>query len=146
MAGCPLELIRGVPFFADLSDEEAATLSEAFVERRYGPGEVIIGEGQLGMSFFVLESGTAGIAVHGRDAGRIGPGQSFGELSLFEKEAVRAATITALDDVRAWSLPVYDFRAFVEGHPAVSWKLLEHLAERLRESGAAGLGAEARGA
>ncbi len=134
MPGPPLALIRSVPFFAQLSDADAEQLAADFVERFYGAGEVITGEGQQGMSFFIVEEGDASITTHGEAVARLGAGESFGELALFDKGSRRAATIRAESDMRVWSLPVFAFRPFVEARPAVGWALLEHLAELLREA------------
>ena len=40
--------------------------------------------------------------------------------------------MTATSPMRAYALPVWSFRAFVEQRPELTWKLLEMLAERLR--------------
>jgi CRP-like cAMP-binding protein len=132
MPGPSTALLRGVPFLSGLSDEDAASLAPEFVERSYATGELITGEGQQGMSFFVVESGEATVTKAGADIATLGPGASFGELSLFE-HGRRSASITAATDMRCWSLPVWSFRAFVDGRPAVAWALLEQLASRIRE-------------
>ena len=41
----------------------------------------------------------------------------------------RTATVTAESDMRTYALPVWSFRSFVESRPAVTWKLLELLAD-----------------
>lgn len=133
MSGPPISLLRGVPFLSGLSDDDAASLAGEFVDRSYTAGELVTGEGQEGMSFFVLETGEATVTKAGSDIATLGPGASFGELSLFEQHGRRSATITAATDLRCWSLPVWSFRAFVEGRPAVAWALLEQMAGRIRE-------------
>lgn len=133
MSGPSTELVRGVPFLARLGDEDVRLLSSEFTERSYAPGQVIVGQGQEGMAFFVVESGEADVRRNGVDVARIGPGDAFGELALFDHGGRRAATVTAATDMRCWSLPVWSFRAFVEGRPAVAWALLEQLAQRVRE-------------
>lgn len=133
MPGPEIALLRGVPFLSGLSDADAASLAPEFVERTYAAGDLITGEGQEGMSFFVVESGEATVTKGGVDIAALGPGASFGELSLFEQHGRRSASVTAASDMRCWSLPVWSFRAFVEGRPAVAWALLEQLATRIRE-------------
>lgn len=146
----PIALIRGVPFFAGLSDADAAALAPEFVQRDYAPGEVIVGEGQKGYAFFLVESGEAAVDQHGAGGHAMGPGSAFGELALFDKEARRSATVTAATDMRCWSLPIFTFRPYVEARPAVAWALLEYLAVRIRsiamqETGAPEAAAEAVG-
>ena len=80
--------------------------------------------------FFVVESGELSVEVHGEEVASIGPGGSFGEIALIDRRP-RTATVTALSDVKAYGLPVFVFRPFVEARPQVAWKLLESMADRL---------------
>jgi CRP-like cAMP-binding protein len=134
MAQPSADLIRGVPFFAELDDAAAGRLATEFVERRYAPGELILAQGQDGKSFFLLEAGEVSVTVDEDEAGRIGPGGFFGELSLVESNARRAATIRAESELVAWSLPIWVFRPLVEADPKVAWGLIQYLADRVRQT------------
>lgn len=81
-------------------------------------------------SSFVVESGEAAVEAHGEEVGRLGPAEAFGEIALIHRRP-RTATVRAVTDLRAYSLPVFVFRPFVEARPQVAWKLLETLADRL---------------
>ncbi len=131
MARPSADLIRGVPIFADLDDASIAQLADDFMEREFDEGQSIATEGEGGLNFFVVESGTADVSVGGNIVGTLGPGASFGEVALVDKSA-RSATVTATSRLRAFGLPVWSFRSFAEARPAVIWKLLELMAERLR--------------
>ena len=124
-------LIKGIPLFAGLDDPTLAKLAADFVERRFDTGSTLATEGSGGLNFFVIESGEATVTVQGAEVGTLGPGASFGEVALVDKEA-RSATVTAATPIVAWALPVWTFRSFVETRPDVSWRLLEIMAERLR--------------
>lgn len=127
------ELIRGVPLFADLDDATVTRLAPEFIERRFRAGSNVATEGEGGLNFFIVESGDATVSVGGNAVGSLGPGASFGEIALVDKSA-RSATVTAATDLLCWALPVWSFRPFVESHPEVAWKLLEILADRLRQA------------
>ena len=131
MAQPTAELIRGIPIFADLDDASVNQLASDFIEREFAAGQPIATEGEGGLNFFVVESGTADVMVGGTTVGSLGPGASFGEVALVDKSA-RSATVTATTQLRAYALPVWSFRSFAESRPSVTWKLLELLAERLR--------------
>ena len=131
MAQPSADLIRGIPIFAELDDASVAQLATDFIEREFEPGQEIATEGEGGLNFFVVESGSAEVSVGGRSVATLGQGASFGEIALVDKSA-RSATVTATSRVRAFALPVWSFRSFAESRPAVTWKLLELLAERLR--------------
>ena len=133
-----LDLIRGVPLFAEADDKFLQRLAGEFMERRYAVGETIAEEGETGRTFIVIESGEVTVSVHGRQVGRLGPGDAFGEMALIDKSA-RSATVKAETEVHGYQLPVWSFRPIVESHPEMVWALLESLAQRVRE-------AEGRGA
>lgn len=131
MAQPSSDLIRGISIFADLDNAAIAQLASDFIEREFSAGDAIATEGEGGLNFFVVESGTADVSVGGNTVGTLGPGASFGEVALVDKSA-RSATVTATTTLRAYALPVWSFRSFAESRPEVTWKLLELLAERLR--------------
>lgn len=131
MAQPSTDLIRGISIFADLDNAAVAQLASDFIEREFSAGDAIATEGEGGLNFFVVESGTADVSVGGNTVGTLGPGASFGEVALVDKSA-RSATVTATTTLRAYALPVWSFRSFAESRPEVTWKLLELLAERLR--------------
>jgi CRP-like cAMP-binding protein len=129
--GPSTELIRGVPLFAEADEKFLDRLAGEFIERTYAPGETITEEGEAGRTFVVIESGEATVTVHGQEVGRLGPGESFGEMALIDKSA-RSATVKADSEVHGYQLPVWSFRPLVESHPEMAWALLEALAERVR--------------
>jgi len=131
VAGPDIEILRGVSLFRELDDSTLRQLASDFVARDFREGAEVATEGVGGLNFFIVESGEASVSVGGSNVGSLGPGASFGEVALVDKSA-RSATITATTPVKAWALPVWSFRSFVETRPAVSWKLLEILAARLR--------------
>jgi CRP-like cAMP-binding protein len=137
MATASLELLRGVPLFANAPDAFLDRLAGEFFERTYKAGEAIAEEGESGKTFVVIESGQATVSVHGQEVGRLGPGQAFGEMALIDKSA-RSATVRADTDAHCYLLPVWSFRPIVEAHPEMAWSLLETLAQRIRDVEARG--------
>jgi len=129
--GPSIELIRGVPLFADADDKFLDRLAGEFIERTYAPGETITEEGEAGRTFVVIDSGEATVTVHGQEVAKLGPGDAFGEMALIDKSA-RSATVKAEGEVHGYQLPVWSFRPIVESHPEMAWALLEALAERVR--------------
>ena len=123
-------LLRNVSLFSDLVESYLETLSDEFNERTFTAGNKIALEGEGGLMFFVVESGELSVEVHGEPVASIGPGASFGEIALIDRRP-RTATVVAVTDVKAYGLPVFVFRPFVEARPQVAWKLLEAMADRL---------------
>ncbi len=130
MAKPSVDLLRNVRLFSELEDKDLETLAEEFNERRFSAGEKVALEGEGGLMFFVVESGELSVEVHGEPVSTMGPGSAFGEIALIDRRP-RTATVTAATDVKAYGLPVFVFRPFVESRPGVAWKMLEAMADRL---------------
>jgi CRP-like cAMP-binding protein len=124
------ELLRNVRLFSDLDEQDLESLADEFNERSFSAGQKVALEGEGGLMFFVVESGELSVEVHGEAVATLGPGSSFGEIALIDRRP-RTATIAAISDVRAYGLPVFVFRPFVEARPQVAWKMLEAMADRL---------------
>ena len=137
MPGPSLDVLRGVPLFANAEDGFLQRLSEEFTTRTYREGETITEEGEPGRTFLVIDTGTATVTVHGEEVGRLGPGDALGEMALIDKSA-RSATVRADSEVHAFQLPVWSFRPLIEVHPEVVWAFLEAMAQRVREAEARG--------
>jgi CRP/FNR family transcriptional regulator, cyclic AMP receptor protein len=123
-------LLRNVGLFSDLDERDLESLADEFNERRFSAGDKITLEGEGGLMFFVVESGELSVEAHGEPVATLGPGSSFGEIALIDRRP-RTATVSAVTDVKAYGLPVFVFRPFVEARPEVAWKLLEAMADRL---------------
>jgi CRP/FNR family transcriptional regulator, cyclic AMP receptor protein len=136
MAGAPLDAIRRVPLFAELSDDELAQVARLFKQRTFAPGETVAKEGSGGAAFYLIESGTANVTVAGRERAALGPGDYFGEIALID-EGARSATITAVEELGCYGLTFWDFRPLVQENAAICWKLLQFMVGRLRTAEAA---------
>ncbi len=128
----PIELLKQVPLFKDLSDRQLKSLSTEFTERRFSEGQELTAEGSGGAGFFVIESGTAKVTVDGADRRTLGPGDFYGEIALIDG-GMRTATITATSDGAAWGLTRWQFKPVVETNGEIGWHLLEQMAQRIRE-------------
>jgi CRP-like cAMP-binding protein len=127
----PLDLVRGVPLFSDLSKKDAEEIARTFKERTFSAGDVIAAEGQRGIGFFLIESGSAKVTRGGEDRITLGPGDYFGEIALID-DGPRTASVTAQTDLRCYGLTSWEFKPLVETNAEIAWKLLEGLAKRVR--------------
>jgi CRP/FNR family transcriptional regulator, cyclic AMP receptor protein len=131
MAGAPIEALRRVPLFADLSTEELEQIALLFKERHFAAGETVVKEGSDGAAFFLIESGEAAVTVLGKERASLTPGDYFGEIALID-EGPRSATITALTELRCYGLTLWEFQPLVLENGAIGWKLMQSLAKKLR--------------
>jgi CRP-like cAMP-binding protein len=131
MAGAPIETLRRVPLFEDLSADELEQVSLLFKERRFPAGETVVKEGSDGATFYVIEEGDAIVSVAGREVARLSAGDFFGEIALLDED-VRSATITAVDDLVCFGLTLWEFQPLVVANGSIGWKLAHSLARKLR--------------
>jgi CRP-like cAMP-binding protein len=123
--------LKRVPLFSDLNQRQLRRLRRFFKERSFRPGAAIVREGEMsGVDFFVILEGQAAVTVEGRQVGRLGPGDHFGELALIG-ERVRLSTVTASTPMRCLVMASWHFRKFVNSNPDVAWKLLQNLVDLL---------------
>jgi CRP/FNR family cyclic AMP-dependent transcriptional regulator len=95
-------------------------------------GKVLTREGEPGREFFVVVDGRARATLGSRTrVDPLGPGSSFGEMSLLD-QGPRSATVEAETDMRLHVLDARGFSALISEVPSVARKVLRVMAERLR--------------
>ena len=134
MADERIEILGRVPLFDGLSDKELAAVANAAKERRYDTGDVVVGEGEGGVGFFVIAEGTARVEAHGERRATLGPGASFGEVALLDEGGRRTASVIAESPLRVFGLTSWQFTPLLEQHPQLAIKVAKLLARRLRET------------
>lgn len=132
------DVLMRAPLFAALDDDAAAALRRSMVEVGFAKGDVIFAEGDQGDRLYVITDGKVKLghaAPDGREnlLGVLGPGEMFGELSLFDP-VPRTATATSLTDCTLLGLGHADLDAWLDGRPALAKALLQALAQRLRRT------------
>ena len=112
-----LALLRHVPIFRALPPAETEALATAMRPVAFGPGEVIVRQGEPGDLYYVLCDGAVRIDQDARHAATLGRGDGLGEVALM-RGGLRTATATATTPVSAYSLDREDFLHAVVGHGA----------------------------
>jgi CRP/FNR family cyclic AMP-dependent transcriptional regulator len=125
-------------FLGLLADREVGDLAAAGRIRRYRRGATLLTEGSVSGLVIVLHSGRVKVSSVTERGDEVllavrSPGDLLGEFSALDGEPY-SATVTALDPVDALVVGAAEFRAFLEGHPAVALHLLELLTRRLRDA------------
>ncbi len=132
------DVLRQSPLFSALDDEAATALRASMSETRLRRGEVLFREGDEGDKLYIVTEGKVKLGRTSADGRENllaiqGPGQMFGELSLFDP-GPRSATVTAVTDAVFSSLSHEDLLRWLDGRPGVARGLLAQLAGRLRRA------------
>jgi CRP-like cAMP-binding protein len=116
-----------------VSDKDLRTIAGSMRRRAFAPGEAIVSEGEGGVGFFFIESGSVAVTQDGARRATLGAGDHFGEIALLAG-AGRTATVSAETEVVCWGMPAWNFRPLVREQPSVTVKLLEGMARQLAGS------------
>ena len=132
------DVLRQAPLFSALDDEATAALQGSLGTVRLRRGEVLFHEGDTGDKLYVVADGKVKLGRTSSDGREnllaiLGPGQMFGELSLFDP-GPRSATVTAVTDTVFYSLSHDDLLKWLDGRADVAHGLLAQLASRLRKA------------
>ena len=132
------QVIRRAPLFTALDDASAASLRASMENVRLNKGAILFSEGDEGDHLYVIVEGKLKLGTSSGDGREnllsiLGPGEMFGELSLFDP-GPRTSTATAVTDVRMLSLGHNKVVPWITQHPQVALELLARLAQRLRRN------------
>ncbi|MBE3561344.1 MAG: cyclic nucleotide-binding domain-containing protein [Ktedonobacteraceae bacterium] len=133
------EFLARVDLFSTLSKKEIQTLVRSCQERRYAAGEILFSQGDPGVGLYVIQSGRVSVTQAPNPdkaeekIAELGEGDVLGEMALLD-ELPRSATATAVEDVVALLLPVWEFRATLRNNPDIALSLLAVLSRRLRKA------------
>lgn len=148
------EALRSMPLMAGLSDDQISQVGSEMQYREYTSGEAICEQGELGDTFFIIDSGQVSVvstdaAITGGREGRavelavLDHGKCFGELALLGK-APRAASCYAKGGaVECLTLSREPFQKILGSMIKVIRANLEHQNSQASAAGGAG-GAEQR--
>jgi CRP-like cAMP-binding protein len=122
--------------FAALDDAEASALRATMHAVKLRRGEILFREGDIGDELYVVMDGKVKMGRTSADGREnllsvLGPGQMFGELSLFDP-GPRSSTVTAVTDAELLALGQDQLLSWLTGRPEVARGLLLQLASRLR--------------
>jgi CRP-like cAMP-binding protein len=131
--------IADVDLFRDLSTRQLKKLVDASRVASHPPGKEVATEGLGALAFHLILEGSAVVSKDGRELRTLGPGDSFGEISMIDGRP-RSATVTAVEPMKALSIPHQGFEQVIDEDPAFARHLLKTLCARLREAEARAAG------
>ena len=131
-------VLSRAPLFEGLDEDNARALRRQMTEVKLARGEHLFLEGQDGDRLYVVLDGKMKLtraAADGRENLLIvfGPGDMFGELSLFDPRP-RTSTASAITDATLAALAHDALRPWLLERPEVSMHMLQALARRLRRA------------
>ena len=126
-------LLKTLAFFCNFPENELWEILKIGKWRSFPPETVLIKEGDVGDSFFILITGTVRVTRGKRLLNVLGAGDCFGEMSyLAKREGPRSASITSASDCIVMKVRAQDVNsATTDCRRLFDRKFLETLVERL---------------
>ena len=118
-----LELLRGVPLFADLDAQSLDAVGVLAREVELPAGHIVMLQGDPADGFYVIVDGTIRVERAGGTVRSLSSGGFFGEIALLEG-GPRTATATCVTDSRVLTIQRHEFERLMTAMP--------HLERRIR--------------
>ncbi len=132
-----LLFLTKVPIFQQFTLDELSVVDAALEPMEFFTGEEVFTEGEPGDRFYLVERGRVIFFKQSLDekleVGRVGAGDYFGEMSLFD-DSPRSATVEAAEDSLLLALDRDRLHSLVAQKPEIAWAFCRELSTRLRES------------
>src|SRR6478752_5844545 len=117
------QTLKAVPFFTQLNEHELDVVRSLASERSYAKTAVVLTEGEMGDSLYMIQSGKVKVVI-GDEEGReiilkiLGPGAFFGEMSMIDKQP-RSASVTTIEPSTFLVLTHAAFERCVDQQPRI---------------------------
>ena len=133
-----LDLIRRVPLFSLLTNEQAQGIADNVVKRRFRRGELVVEHGKKSDALFILLTGRARVLTadsRGREVilAVLQSGDYVGEMSLIDNEP-HSATVRAEIQTDMLVLGRAEFARCLPDTSSLSYAILRGLVQRLRSA------------
>lgn len=130
------ELLKRVPMFSKLSEDELAALADISIVRTYPKHALIINEGDVNDSLFVVLSGKLKVFLSDEEGKEIildikDVGDHFGEMALLDHQP-RSACLMCLEKARLMVISAEHFKTYLLENPVVGLAVMGELCQRIR--------------
>ncbi|MCO6452740.1 MAG: cyclic nucleotide-binding domain-containing protein [Caldilineales bacterium] len=124
------DLLKRASLFADLTDEERASVAERLHLQHFAASEVIISEDSASEALFLVEHGGVRLNYGPVTLATLGAGAVFGESDVFLGRR-RSVSAVATGETDVWALSRRDLEQIVHDNPGIGVKLSISFGSRL---------------
>jgi CRP/FNR family cyclic AMP-dependent transcriptional regulator len=130
-------MLNVIPLFSNLEPAQLASIGAHAALRVYERGELIVKQGEIADSFYILAAGQVKVFVSKEDkdviVGTLVAGEFFGEISLFDQEP-RSASVEALERCYVQQLSYKSLQKVMDRSPHIAKKMMQGMSQRLRHA------------
>lgn len=133
------DVIRSVPFFGSLPDDEIEQLSDALEPKEAAAEALLLNEDEQGDHYYVLVEGEVEVikALGTPDERLLGvrkPYSFIGEMSLFSEDGRNTASVRARTPLKLLEMSHNDLDELLHRQPSFSFEMIRTMSRRLEES------------
>ena len=130
------ELIKNIPIFAGLTDNDVENLITHSEKRKYPRGSIILYQGDTGHAIYLILKGQVKVILTSDEGKEIilstlKKSNYFGEMSIFDQEK-RSATVVAKSNTEFLVISREVLRNLINEKPEIALNLLSEMSRRLR--------------
>ena len=129
-------VLKSAPLFSRVPAEDLASLARMAESRIIAPGQRIVAEGEPGDELYLLVHGRVAVTRGGHRITTLGPGESFGEISVLD-DGPRTATVVAEEQSEVLAIASEDFYEILREQSEIAEGVIRILVKRLRDADAA---------
>jgi len=133
MADSVIEMLQNTPVWSGLTSQDLGMVAKYSEERKIESGQTIVKKGASGDGFYLLLDGAVEVRSGGDILSKLGPGQFFGEMAIFEEQP-RSADVITVEPSRVLFLSANAFKTLLFANPRIGLKMLQELSRRLRNT------------
>ncbi len=123
--------LKKVAILGTLSESQRKKLAKWAEVFSFDKGETVVKRGDRGNGLYLILDGSAEVRRGNRRLARLGAGQFFGEMSLFDN-LPRSADVVVSRPSKLAVLQKYEFWGYAASQPGVVLSILEEMSRRLR--------------
>jgi len=133
-----IELLRNVDLFSHLTEDQLSFLTEQCREQSFRKHAVLMTEGDVGETMYVIRSGLVKVFVSDDDGKELvlyqqGPGAVIGDIALLDDEP-RSASVSTLEKTTTLVFGKAAFLDCLRSSPEMSINIIRSLTHRLRQA------------
>lgn len=126
-------ILKSVPIFSSVPEGQLVDLATIAESVEYDAGEIIMNQGDLGTSMYIVVDGRVRIFEGDKELGEHGTRAVFGELAALDPEP-RAASVQALEDCTLLRLDGESLYDLMSGNKEVTRGIVHVLCDYTRQN------------
>jgi CRP-like cAMP-binding protein len=128
-----VQMLQNTPLWSGLTNQDLGLVAKYSEERGFDSGHTIVSKGEPGAGFYLLLEGAVEVRSGEKILAKLGPGQFFGEMSIFDDQPTSADVVT-VERSRILFLSANSFKTLLFANPKIALKMLQELSRRLRNT------------